>query len=79
MNKNFRPICRIAEEIRADWKNVNFAAKPYLAAMNDLYNVTDKYMYDDAKGIILYFLANARTWKGDTAKRIKNELKEMIK
>lgn len=31
-----RTISAIASQIQSDWKNVNYAAKPYLAAMRDL-------------------------------------------
>jgi hypothetical protein len=41
-----RPLYIIASEIRRDWKNVNFAAKPYLSAMASLNDITDKYMSD---------------------------------
>jgi hypothetical protein len=27
--------------------------------------------------VVLYFLSNARTWKGEVAKRVKAELKKM--
>lgn len=74
-----RPLYEIAKEIRRDWRPVNFAAKPYLEAMASLDKMTDKYMYDDAKSIVLYFLSNASTWRGETAKRIKAELKSMVK
>jgi hypothetical protein len=40
---------------------------------------TDRYGMDSGKSIILYFLANASTWRGDTAKRVKAELKAMGK
>lgn len=74
-----RPIYEIAKEIRETWKPVSPFALPYLQAMFCLNKVTDKYYMDDAKSIILYFLSNAQNWKGETAKRIKTELKEMIK
>jgi hypothetical protein len=74
-----RPIHVIAKEIRADWKKVYFGAMPYLQAMDGLNSITDNYGYDTAKSIILYFLANAGTWRGETAKRIKAELNKMIK
>ena len=73
-----RPIWQIAKEIRREWKNVHFAAKPYLEAMMDLDKPEDMYGADTATGIISYFLSNARGWRGDAAKRIKAELKEMI-
>lgn len=68
-------IAQIASVIRQDWKNVSPHAKPYLDAMRHLYLMTDKFGMDDAKGIILYFLGNASTWRGDTAKLVKAELK----
>ena len=75
-----RPIYEIAHEIRKDWgAKVNFAAKPYLNAMMSLESINDNYSFDSAKSIILYFLSNASTWRGETAKRIKAELKEMCK
>lgn len=77
--KTIRPLHAIAKEIRSDWKKVYFGAEPYLSAMHTLDSINDTYMYDDAKTIVLYFLANASTWRGDVAKRIKSELKEMLK
>mgnify|MGYP001245837853 CR=1 FL=1 len=74
-----RPIHAIASEISSLWKPVNYAAKPYLEAMHDLSLITDKYCLDSAKSIILYFLSNASTWRGEDAKRIKLELKALLK
>jgi len=74
-----RPIYEIAAEIRADWKKVYFGAVPYLEAMFTLDKITDMYYADTAKYIVLYFLANATTWKGEVARRIKAELKVMTK
>ena len=73
-----RSLSTIASEIRRDWgSKVNFAAKPYLSAMAGLDAITDSYGYDDARSIVLYFLSNASSWRGDNAKRIKAELKAM--
>ena len=74
-----RPLYEIANEIRKDWKNVYFGAKPYLDAMACLNSINDNYGWDSAKSIVLYFLGNASTWRGETAKRIKAELKAMTK
>jgi hypothetical protein len=41
-NKQTRPLFNIAHDIRRDWKNVNYAAKPYLAAMFELDRITDQ-------------------------------------
>ena len=74
-----RPLYEIAREVRTDWKKVNFGAVPYLDAMSSLNDVSDMYGCDDAKSIVLYFLSNASTWRGETAKRVKAELKAMVK
>jgi hypothetical protein len=73
-----RSLETISRDIRADWKNVNFAAKPYLDAMRSLGSIDDNFGYDDGRSIILYFLSNASTWRGPTAKTIKLELKAML-
>lgn len=74
-----RKIYQIAAEIRQDWKNVNYAAAPYLDAMLDLGTMEDFYGLDSAQSIVLYFLANAGSWRGENARRIKAELKSMAK
>ena len=74
-----RPLYEIAREIRRTWKNVYFGAVPYLDAMSSLDKVTDRYIMDSGKSIVNYFLANAGTWRGDDARRIKAELKAMVK
>jgi hypothetical protein len=78
-NLTTRPLHVIASEIRQDWKKVYFGAMPYLDAMKSLDKVSDSYGYDSAKTIVLYFLSNATTWRGESAKRIKLELNNMIK
>jgi hypothetical protein len=74
-----RAISEIANEIQQDWKNVNYGAKPYLEAMKELNSVDDNFYEDSAESVIAYFLGNARSWKGETAKRIKLELNNLIK
>lgn len=74
-----RPLYEIAREIRQDWKNVYFGARPYLDAMRDLDKISDSYGADSAKSVVNYFLANANAWRGETAKRVKAELKAMLK
>jgi len=70
-----RPIFEIANEIENDWANVHFAARPYLRAMHSLDKVTDYYGADSAVEILLYFGANAKSWRGPVARRIKQEIK----
>jgi len=76
---NVRPLSVIAREIRADWQKPYFGAVPYLQAMRSLNSISDRYFEDSAQSVVLYFLANAQTWRGETAKRIKAELKAMAK
>jgi hypothetical protein len=73
-----RSLSTIAREIRADWKKPYFGAVPYLDAMLSLNSIDDEYYYDSAKTIVAYFLANAATYRGETAKRIKLELKSIL-
>ncbi len=52
---------------------------PYLQAMYSLEKMNDMYGAEQADGIVLRFLSNASSWKGDDAKRIKAELNLAIK
>lgn len=73
-----REIWQIAQEIREDWKNVYFGAEPYLEAMGSIRTVNEMYRYDTASSVVLYFLSNAQTWRGEVARRVKKELKSML-
>ncbi len=68
-------ISTIAREISRNWKNVNYAAKPYLQAMYSLDSVKDSYYEDSAKSIVSYFLCNASGYRGEAAKAHKAALK----
>lgn len=76
--KTTRPLHVIAAEINRTWPKVNFAARPYLDAMSALSSIDDSYLYEDGRGVVVYFLSNASTWRGPDAKRIKAELKAML-
>lgn len=79
-----RPIHKIAEEIDTVWRDAKgnsrmyFGAVPYVAAMRTLTKITDTYGADNAASIVMYFLSNATTWRGEDARRIKAELKEIL-
>jgi hypothetical protein len=73
-----RQLYIIANEIKQDWKTVNYGAKPYLDAMACLSSTSDNFGMDTGKSIVLYFLSNASSWRGETAKRVKAELKKMV-
>jgi len=75
-----RPIYEIAKEIRNDWGDkLSLYARPYLNAMFSLSSINDNYYHDTGKSVVAYFLSNASSWRGETAKRVKAELKEMLK
>ena len=73
-----RFISEIAYEIKKDWNPVNYAAAPYLDAMLQLEKITDPYFCDSGYSVVAYFLSNASTWRGETARRIKKELKGLL-
>ena len=75
-DKNISQLARI---IKNDWKKVNYAAVPYLEAMFSLDKITDNYMYDTGRDVVMRFLCNASAWRGDTAKAVKAELKSRLK
>ena len=79
VSKPVRPLFEIAQEIRRDWTKPYFAAVPYLQAMGSLDKITDMFFQDSAKEIVLRFLSNAQTWKGEKAREIKAELNKMCK
>lgn len=78
-----RKLSDIAQNIEAAWstqgKGVNYAARPYLDAMYQLEDINDRYGLDSAGGIVRRFLANASSFKGEAAKTLKAELKELLK
>ena len=78
-NTNVRKLYDIATEVYADWVNVNYAAKPYLEAMATLAAIDEDYGFDTGRSMVIYFLSNAQTWRGEVAKRIKVELHTMLK
>lgn len=80
-----RSLSTIANEIRSNWRKsvsgteLNFAARPYLDAMSTMDKISDNYYSDSGRSIVAYFLSNASTWRGETAKRVKAELNKMSK
>jgi len=72
-----RALFEVADDIRQNWAKPHYAAVPYLEAMGGLLNIRDSFGFDSAKSIVLYFLANAGTWRGEDARRIKAELRSM--
>ena len=73
-----RGLSTIARDIRANWSAVNYGAVPYLDAMATLHSIDDSYGCDLGRSVVLYFLSNATTWRGEHARRIKKELKTLL-
>ena len=75
-----RTFQQIAKDIKSTWLNLYFGAVPYLEAMLalDTSDPNAMYLYDTAGDIVRYFLANAQTFRGADAKRLKAELKSML-
>jgi|TARA_R110000822_G_scaffold28203_6_gene83991 hypothetical protein len=73
-----RSLNTISHEILTYWTKPYFGAVPYLNAMRELNSINDNYYDDTARTIVMYFLANASTFRGIEAKRIKLELKSML-
>lgn len=83
-----KPIYQIANEIKDNWRAL-YADKPkqpafilyaesYLHAMSTLKTPADKYYLDSGEEIILRFLANVSSWRGDFAKAKKAELRKAL-
>jgi hypothetical protein len=79
-----RNLSTIASEINrsfnaGEWSERAIApARPYINAMSRLDAMTDRFGQDPASHIVRYFLANAGTWRGETARRVKAELNGML-
>ena len=74
-----RNLSEIAIEIKKDWTKMYFGAVPYVDAMMTLNSINDNYGMDSGRSIVAYFLANAGTWRGETARNVKKELNKMLK
>lgn len=76
-----RFIYEIAAEIKQDWpaaRDPRHPAGHYVNAMSDIRYITDNYFYDTARTVVMYFLSNAGSWRGDVARRVKAELRALI-
>lgn len=69
----------IVRDLRAQGKQVPAAAKPYLDAMRTMGSINENYGMDTGASIVGYLLSNLASYKGETAKAIKAELKSRMK
>jgi hypothetical protein len=72
-------VSEIAHAIAKDWNNVSPYALDYLNAMKDIQDINGSYYADSAKSVVMYFLANASSYRGDNARAYKALLKDMVK
>jgi len=72
-------VSEIARAIVKDWKNINPYAAEYLNAMLTIESIEESYYADSAKSVVMYFLANAGSYRGDNARSYKALLKDMVK
>jgi hypothetical protein len=68
-------IVEIAEVIAQTWPKIDPYARPYLEAMFLIEDIHDQYFCDPAYEIVMYFLSNAGTYRGEAARLVKAELK----
>ena len=75
-----RTFQQIARDVKSTWVNVYFGAVPYLEALLTLDTTDPEALYgvETAGDITRYFLANAQTFRGADARRLKAELKSML-
>ena len=72
------PLHSYARLIRNNWKKVSVYASPYLDAMAELNSIDSMFYCDDGRSVINYFLSNAQGWRGEIARAVKAELKEIV-
>lgn len=65
-------VCMV--EVRMDWKKPYFGAVPYIQALGSLDSWDGQYGLDEVRSLGLYFLANANSWRGEIAQRVKAEI-----
>jgi len=74
-----RTLREIALDIASDWKVIkNAGARDALACMKEMGKVTERFGADpNGYSIIGTFLSSSVGWRGEVARRIKRELREM--
>lgn len=65
--------------LEQDGVKVGAYAKPYLEAMMSIKSINDMYIADTAYEVVVYFLSNAGTMRGEIAREVKAELKRRVK
>jgi hypothetical protein len=81
MTNEPRTLKEIAKDIKKHWKPLPYTVANYVLAMTELTSLSDKVKFDidDGRAVVTKFLLYAQNWRGEEARRIKNELKQMLK
>lgn len=74
-----RSLTVIAQDMYRHWSPVNYAARPYLSAMLSMRCPQEMYYLDSGRSVVEYFLFNASTFRGPEARRIKAELRTLLR
>ena len=69
----------IISDLKTQGKSIPSAAAPYLLAMRTMGSINENYGADSGASIVAYLLSNLASYKGETAKAIKAELKSRMK
>lgn len=74
-----RDLRDIAKEIRGDWTRINnSAAREALECMETMGDIKKPFASDpNGYRVVGSFLSNSIGWRGEKARRIKKELREM--
>lgn len=78
INLNLLSLSELAILIETNWPKVSSTARPYLDAMKEIATLKDYYGADSGDTIVIYFLSNATTWRGEAARTIKAELNHRL-
>jgi hypothetical protein len=75
--KTLRPLYELGATIESENRGKPWFAyaKPYVEALCTISTTADNYGADTGKSIVLYALSNLSSWRGETAKAVKAELK----
>ena len=73
-----RSLGAIMRLVRKDWTSPYFGAVPYIDALAQLEDIDEWYLAETGRQLVPYFLANAGTWRGPTARAVKSELKRRL-
>lgn len=69
----------VQNAIRREKSKLAYCAMPYAEAILQMSGPNADYWCDSGESIILRFLGNAQTWRGETAREVKAALKRMVK